>query len=267
MGLVLTDRKLEGKVAVITGAASGIGRTTAVLFADEGARVLVADIDCGGGKETVHQIRTRGKEAVFVETDVTNENQVRHMINESVKEYGGVDVLFNGVGGSIPGGVALSDLTEEQWDRVFGINLKSVFFCSRNAFLIMKKGGGSIINVSSISVFSLRPDSGPYAVSKAGVIYLTRIFAAEGAPYNIRVNCVVPSEIDTPLLRRDWMARYGSYKPVTSGSLAYRIGRTEEVARTALFLASADSSWVSGANIEVSGAKHIPSCAKQRAQN
>lgn len=259
--LVLVDRKLEGKVAVITGAASGIGRATAILFAEEGANVVVVDIDSNGGKETVRQIKARGGEAVFIKTDVTNEDQVRSMINEAVEIYAGVDVLFNSAGGS--GGVktisiAISDLTEEQWDRIFNLNLKSVFFCSRNIVPVMKKrDGGSIINVSSMAVLHPRPKSTPYTVSKAAVITLTKLLAAEGAPYNIKVNCIVPSAIDTPMLQRAWTERYGTYKPVTSGPLAYRIGKPEEVARVVLFLASDESSYISGACIDVTGASHL----------
>lgn len=255
----MVEKKLVGKVAVVTGAASGIGKTSAILFADEGASVVVADIDSYGGEETIRQIKARRGEAVFVKTDVSNENQVRSMISEAVKMYGSVDVLFNNAGiTSKPHSIAISDLTEEEWDRVLNVNLKSVFFCSRNVFPVMKKkGGGSIINVSSIAVLHFKPEITAYTVSKAAVIVLTKLFAVDGAPYNIRVNCILPSEIDTPMLQRAWAERYGTYKPVTAGPLANRIGKPEEVAEVVLFLASDESSWVSGACIEVTGTRHI----------
>lgn len=248
-----------GKVTVITGAGSGIGKTSAILFADEGASVVVADIDPHSGGETVRQIKARGGKAVFVKTDVSNEGQVRSMINKAVKVFGGVDVLFNNAGiTSKPHSIAISDLTEEEWDRVLNVNLKSVFFCSRNVFPVMKKrGGGSIINVSSIAVLLFPPEITAYTVSKAAVITLTKLFAVEGAQCNIRVNCILPSEIDTPMLRQAWTEQYGTYKPVTSGPLADRIGKPEEVAEVVLFLASDESSWVSGACIEVTGSRHI----------
>lgn len=255
----MVDKRLAGRVAVITGAASGVGRTTGILFADEGAHVVVADIDSSGGKETVHQIRARGGEAIFVKTDVTNEKQVCNMISEAVEMYDCVDVLYNNAGiTSKPHSIAISDVPEKEWDRVLNANLKSVFFCSRNVFPTMKKtGGGSIINVSSIAVLNAKPEITPYTVSKAAVIALTKLFAAEGAPHNIRVNCIIPSSIDTPMLQRAWTERYGTYKPLTSGPLGYRIGKPEEVARVVLFLASDEASWISGACIEVTGARHI----------
>lgn len=257
--LALVDKRLKGKIAVITGASSGIGRITGILFADEGARVVVVDIDPSGGEDTVRQIRVRGGEAIFVRTDVTNEEQVRSMVSEAAKMYGGVDVLFNNAGiSSIPHSIAISDVSEKEWDKVLDVNLKSVLCCSRNVFPLMKKkGGGSIINVSSIAVLNIKPEITPYTVSKAAVITLTKLLAAEGACHNIRVNCIIPSEIDTPMLRRAWTERYGVYKPVTSGPLGYRIGKPEEVARVVLFLASDEASWVSGACIEVTGARHI----------
>lgn len=244
----------------MTGAASGIGRTTAILFGDEGAKVVVADIDSSGGKETVRRIKATGGGAVFVKTDVINESQVRDMISEAVKMYGSVDVLFNNVGTtSKPLRIAISDLSEEEWDRVLNVNLKSVFFCSKNMFPVMKnKGGGSIINVSSIvALHSREPEITPYTVAKAAVITLTKLLAIDGAPHNIRVNCIIPSAINTPMLQRAWTERYGTYKLVTSGPLAYRIGKPEEVASVVLFLASDEASWVSGACVEVTGARHI----------
>jgi len=255
----VVEKRLVGKIAVITGAGSGVGRTTAILFADEGASIVVVDIDPIGGEETVRQIRLKRGDAIFVKTDVTNEDQVRSMFSEVEKTYGGVDVLFNNAGAtSNPHNMSISDVPEKEWDRVLNINLKSVFLCSRNVFPLMKKkGGGSIINVSSIAVLIPTPDITPYTVAKAGVIALTKLLAADGAPYNIRVNCIIPSEIDTPMLRQAWTERYGTYKPITSGPLGYRIGKPEEVARTVLFLASDEASWISGACIEVTGARHI----------
>jgi NAD(P)-dependent dehydrogenase (short-subunit alcohol dehydrogenase family) len=256
---MVVDKRLTGKTAVITGAGSGIGRATAILFADEGAKVVVVDIDPSSGEETTRQIKHRQGEAIFIKTDVTNEDQIRSMFSEVEKTYGGVDVLFNCAGAtSKPHNMPIADVPEKEWDRVLNINLKSVFLCSRNVFPLMKKkGGGSIINVSSIAVLIPTPDITPYTVAKAGVIALTKLFAVDGAPYNIRVNCIIPSEIDTPMLQQAWTQRYGTYKPITSGPLGYRIGKPEEVARTVLFLASDEASWISGACIAVTGARHL----------
>lgn len=252
-------QRLEGKVAVITGAASGIGRVAAVLLAREGARIAVVDIDPRGGEETVRLIGETGGEAIFVNADVTNESQIRTIVSETVKAYGGINVLFNNAGITTkPHSMTISELPEKEWDKVFNVNLKSVLLCSRNVFPEMKKaGGGSIINVSSIAVLKLSTDIAAYTVAKAGVITLTKLLAIDGAPHNIRVNCVVPSEMDTPMLKFAWTERFGEYKPVTTGSLAERIGKPEEVARTVLFLASDEASWISGACIEVTGARHI----------
>jgi NAD(P)-dependent dehydrogenase (short-subunit alcohol dehydrogenase family) len=251
--------RLEGKVAIVTGAASGIGREAALLFAHEGARVVVVDIVPSGGEETVRLIRESSGEAIFVNTDVTNENQIRTLVSKTVREYGGINVLFNDAGITTkPHSMKISELPEKEWDRVLNGNLKSVFLCSRNVFPVMKNGGGgSIINVSSIAVLKLSTDIAAYTVAKSGVITLTELLALDGAPHNIRVNCVLPSAIDTPMLRHAWTERFGEYKPVTTGSLAERIGKPEEVARTVLFLASDESSWISGTCIAVTGAYHI----------
>jgi len=253
------SRRLGGKVAIITGAASGVGRNAALLFASEGARVVVVDIDPGGGEETVRLIREAGGQAMFVDANVTNESQIRNMVSETVKAYGGINVLFNNAGITTkPHSMTISALPEKEWDKVFNVNLKSVFLCSRNVFPEMKNaGGGSIINVSSIAVLKLSTDITAYTVAKAGVITLTKLLAVDGASHNIRVNCILPSEIDTPMLKFAWTERFGEYKPVTTGSLAERIGKPEEVARTVLFLASDEASWISGACIEVTGAHHI----------
>lgn len=256
---ILIGKRVAEKVVVITGAASGLGQTTGALFAEEGASVVVADIDVNGGEETVSQIRKQGGEAIFVKTDVIDEPQVRSMFSQAEKAYGGVDVLFNNAGvASRPHNMPISDVPEKEWDRVLDVNLKSVFLCSRNVFPFMKeRGGGSIINVSSIAALIPTPDITPYTVAKAAVITLTQLLAADGASSNIRVNCIIPSSIDTPMLRQAWTERYGAYKPITSGPLGYRIGKPEEVAGTVLFLASDEASWISGASIEVTGARHI----------
>lgn len=190
---------------------------------------------------------------MFVKADVTSEEQILSMFRKAEKTYGGVDVLFNNAGiASTPHNMPISDMPEKEWGRVLNVNLKSVLLCSRNVFPLMKKrGGGSIINVSSIAVLNPTPDVTPYTVAKAAVITLTELLAVDGAPHNIRVNCILPSCIDTPMLRQAWTERYGTYKPIISGPLGYRIGKPEEVARLVLFLSSDEASWVSGAALKL----------------
>ena len=239
--------RLVGKVALITGAGSGIGRATALLFAKEGAKVAVADCVPAGGQETVRMIREAGGEASFIEADVSKSADVQRMVNTTVDTYGRIDILYNNAG--IQGPVArTADLTEEAWDAVLNINLKSVFLASKYAIPVMlNQGGGVIINTSSTMGLGGKPHIAPYCVSKGGIILLTKTMAAEYARQNIRVNCICPGMIETPMT--EWAIARLRMDYIPQG----KAGQPEDIAQAALYLASDDSAYVTGAALVVDG--------------
>ena len=242
--------RLEGKVAIVSGAGSGIGREVALLFAREGARVAVVDCVMETGEETVRRIRESGGEAIFVGADLSRASDAERMVKETLKKYGKLDILSNNAG--ILGEVApVGDASEELWDRVISVNLKSVFLCSKYAVREMMRGGGGVI-INSASVMGLvgLPGNTAYSASKGGIIQFTRTMALEYASSNIRVNCICAGWIDTPMNENlaepvvRWML-----KETPMG----RLGRPEEVAEAALYLASDDSSFVTGTALVIDG--------------
>ena len=245
--------KLQDKVAVITGAASGIGRATALLFAGEGARVVVADWDKSAGGRIAEEIVNAGGEAVFVHTDVSRADDVRSLINAAIEAYGRLDVLFNnaGVEGEL---VPTADCSLENWDRVIGINLKGVFLGMKYAIPHMiGNGGGAIINNASVAGVVGFAGLPAYCASKGGVIQLTKAAALEYAKTGLRVNAICPGVIATPMVERvlgdseEMKKTFEALEPVG------RFGTPEEVARLALFLATEDSSFCTGAPFIVDG--------------
>lgn len=246
-------KRLDGKVALITGVAAGIGRATANLFAKEGARIVGADIDEEGGKSITEKIQAFGGGMTFVKTDVSHESDIKALF-EITREMGGVDILFNNAGVEVAKG--LLDTSEEDWDKNVNVNLKSVFFCCKYAIQQMKENGkGVIINNSSVAglVGSFSP---AYSAAKGGIIALTKALAADFGEYNIRVNCICPGAIETPMLERV-IEFQGDSNEVRARRLKNyplnRFGYPHEVAQTALFLASDDSTFVTGATIVVDG--------------
>jgi NAD(P)-dependent dehydrogenase (short-subunit alcohol dehydrogenase family) len=253
--------KLEGKVALITGAGSGIGRATGVLFAKEGAKVVVADYAPVGGQETVRIIKEAGGEAIFIKVDVSKASDVERMVRTALDAYGRIDILHNnaGIGGPV---APTADTTEKDWDSVINTNLKGVFLGSKYVIPVMvKQGGGVIINTASTSGLVGSPGFSKYCASKGGVVQLTKTMALEYAKENIRVNCICPGIIDTPMggasFPGDAAAREAAkeaferafVKTVPLG----RIGQPEEIAKAALYLACDDSSYVTGAALVVDG--------------
>ena len=245
--------RLKGNVVVITGASAGIGRASALLFADEGATVVGADIDEIRGVEVEDAIRKAGGTGYFVKADVSKQDDVAKLF-AMAEELGGVDVLFNNAGVEVVKGLA--DTTEEEWNRSVSVNLKSVYLCIKHALPQMeKKGKGVIINNSSAAglVGSFSPS---YSAAKGGIISLTKALAVDLGPSNIRVNCICPGAIETPMLERV-IKMQGDPKEVREQRLKnYPIGRfgnAEEVAHTALFLASDESSFITGAVLPVDG--------------
>jgi len=242
--------RLEGKVAIITGAGSGIGKETALLFAREGAKIAVADYVPEAGEETVRQIREGGGQATFIKTDVSKASDAERMVMETVRAYGKLDILSNNAGILGEAG-SVGETTEENWDRVIAINLKSVFLCSKYAVgEMIKTGGGVIISTASAMGLVGFPGNAAYNSSKGGVIQFTKTMALEYASNNIRVNCICPGLISTPMGESfgqrfiDWFV-----KQTPMG----RWGRPEEIAQAALYLASDESSFVTGTALVVDG--------------
>lgn len=244
--------KLKNKVAIITGGASGIGKATALLFAKEGCKVVIADIDSKSGKKVEKTIKNNGGEAFFIKTDVTNSSEVKRLMDRTVEKYGKLDILFNNAG--IYFKKNFEELSEDDWDKTLDINLKGAFLCSKYALPLLKKTKGTIINNASISGISPVHESAAYSASKAGLINLTKSMALEYSKKGIRVNCVCPGPILTPLLKKALPTKK-DMEEVASNIPIKRIGRPEEVAKVVLFLASEDASYVTGAIITVDGGK------------
>jgi NAD(P)-dependent dehydrogenase (short-subunit alcohol dehydrogenase family) len=239
--------RLSGKVALVTGGGSGIGRATALLFAQEGARVAAADRVSAAGQGTVRMIRDAGGEAIFIEADVSREAAVREMVRTAVDRYGRIDILHNNAG--IQGAFTpTTELSEETWNSILDTNLKSVFLTSKHAIPVMlKQGGGVIINTTSAAGIVGLPYVAAYCASKGGVIQLTRSMALEYAPQNVRINCVCPGGTQTPMMEQwipvDPPAREAFLKALPGG----RAIQPDEIARAVLFLACDDSSSAIGA--------------------
>lgn len=244
---------LQGKTAIVTGASSGIGRASALRFAEEGARVVCADVDEAGGQETVRLIGEAGGGAVFQRTDVADRAQAEALVQRAVEEFGGLDVAFNNAG--TEGTMApTADATDEVWDRTIAVNLTGVFYAMRAQIPALRaRGGGSIVNCASIAGLVGFPNLPAYVASKHGVVGMTKGAALELAPEGIRVNALCPGVIDTPMIDRatggdpEAKGGYAAAEPV------HRLGRAEEMADVALWLASERSSFVTGQAIAADG--------------
>jgi NAD(P)-dependent dehydrogenase (short-subunit alcohol dehydrogenase family) len=242
--------RLKGKVALVTGGASGIGNATAELFAREGARVAVADYSAEGS-ETARGIQACGGEAMFLKTDVSDSAQVSRMVDEVLKAYGRIDVLFNGAGVLIYGTVLETD--EQAWQRVLAINLTGTYLCCRAVLPHMiRQGGGSIINVAStVGAHDACANAVAYVTSKGGVTMFTKAMAIDHAKQGVRVNALVPGATDTPMIRKALAPE--ALEALAASHPIGRLGRPEELAKAVLFLASDDASFVTGTAMYVDG--------------
>jgi NAD(P)-dependent dehydrogenase (short-subunit alcohol dehydrogenase family) len=245
--------RLNGKAAVITGAASGIGRASALRFAAEGAAVVVADLNIEGGEEVARQCREDGGRAVFQKTDVSSEADIKAAIGRALAEFGRLDVMFSNAG--IAGATGpIEETTVEDWDRTQAALLRSVFLAMKHAIPVMRKaGGGSIISTASVA--GLRGGAGPHAYSaaKAGVISLTRSVAIEAAKDRIRVNCICPGGINTPIFSLVPGGSEAVEQVLSQAQPIRRAGKPDDIAAMALFLASDESEWITGTAMVVDG--------------
>lgn len=246
-------RQFENKVALVTGAGSGIGRASAMAFARKGAKVVVSDIVVAGGEETVRMIKKSGGEAIFVKTDVSKSAEVKAMVDTAIETYGRLDFAHNnaGVESSLRSTV---DCTEEDWDRIIDINLKGVWLCMKYELPhMLKQGSGSIVNTASrLGLVALvnRPE---YTASKHGVVGLTRVAALECARTGVRVNCVCPGTIHTAIIDRVLAARPGSEAEIAARNPMGRIGTPEEIAGAVVWLCSDEASFVTGHPMVIDG--------------
>jgi len=243
---------LKNKVALITGGTSGIGEATAKLFAESGAKVVIAGRRDAEGKAVVDEIRKSGGEAMFVKTDVSKAAEVQSLVQKTVEKYGRLDTAFNNAG--IEGNwMPLVDLPEEEFERVIDINLKGVFLCLKYEIpQMLKTGGGTIVNMSSVAGLMGTPGAAPYGASKHGVIALTRTAALEHAKQKIRVNAVCPAVIESPMENRLFGAP-DVQKVMISMHPIGRVGKAREVAEAVLWLASDKSSFMTGHYITLDG--------------
>ena len=245
---------LAGKVALITGAAAGIGRAAAILFAREGATVAITDIN-PAGQDVAEDVVRSGSQAIFEHADVTRAADCQRVVERTLRELGTIDIIFNNAG--IMRRASVVELTEAEWDRVMAVNVKSIFLMSRQVVPIMvKAGGGSIINTASGWGLAGGPRAAAYCASKGAVVLLTKAMAVDHGPQKIRVNCICPGDTDTSMLRNE-AQQLGSREDVFLAESARRplgrIGRPEEIARAALYLAGDASSFVTGTALVVDG--------------
>lgn len=250
--------RLKDKVAIVTGGASGIGKASARLFAKEGAQVSIADVSENKGQSIAEDINKGGGKAVFISCDVSDADQVKNLIERTVREFGKLDIVFNnaGIEGPLPA-PDTAQVNNTDLDKILDVNLKGVFYgCKYAIGHLMPGGGGSIINTSSVAALVGFPPLSPYTASKGGIVALTKELAVELAPLNIRVNAIAPGFIETPMA--------GRFVKVAEDPEAFRkameamhplgrAGKPEEVAYAALYLASDESSFVTGHILIVDG--------------
>jgi NAD(P)-dependent dehydrogenase (short-subunit alcohol dehydrogenase family) len=249
--------RLKGKVALITGGGSGQGRTAAMLFAREGARIALSDVLEEGGTQTQHMVTENGGEAVFVAADVSSEASAKHMVEAALQRYGRLDILYNNAGIVGKGrDTDVANLDIDTWNQIIQVNLSGIFLGSKYAVpALIEAGGGSIINTASVAGMIGSPNSGhAYAASKGGVIALTRAMAVKYAPHKIRVNAICPGTLHTPMT--DHLLEDPQRLQVIEAQhpLGY-LGTAEDIVHLAIYLASDESSWVTGGIFPVDGGR------------
>lgn len=247
--------RLKDKVVIITGSAKGIGQGCAFVFAEEGAKVVIVDIDEKAGSKTVNAIKAKKEEAMFLKIDISDSTQVQSMISKVVEVFGKIDIMFNNAGYHISKNV--EETSEDEWNYIINTNLKSVFLCSKYAIPALRKTKGCIINMSSMVGLVGQSNAGAYSASKGGIVAMTKGMALDFAKDGIRVNCICPGWVKTPLVE-DWFNQQKDPEKVREYIYGVhplgRIATIEEIGKSALFLASEDASFVTGITLQVDGA-------------
>lgn len=239
-------KKIEGKVAIVTGSTSGIGSATAMLFAEEGAKVVVVGRNAERGNKVVDVINAKGGEAILFIGDVTDENELEKLIAITIEKFGKLDILMNNVGMFSLKAPAIETITGEEWDLYFATNVKSVFMLSKLAYPYLKNTKGNIVNIASMAAL-IASDQYAYSSTKAAIVRLTKCLASEFAKSGVRVNVICPGIIDTPLLKLEDASVFNGMVPLG------RVGQPEDIAKAALFSASDDSSWMTGSVLVIDG--------------
>ena len=243
----------SGQVALVTGAANGIGRATAQAFASEGLKVVVSDVDVTGGEQTVDLIRQAGGEALFVRCDVSRDAEVQALMTSVIEAYGRLDYAFNNAGIEIEKG-RLNEGSEAEFDAIMGVNVKGVWLCMKYQLpLLMAQGGGAIVNTASVAGLGAAPKMSIYSASKHAVIGLTKSAAIEFAKKKVRVNAVCPAVIDTDMFRRAYEADPKKGEFAAAMHPVGRIGKVEEVAAAVLYLCSDDAAFTTGQALAIDG--------------
>jgi len=244
--------KLMGKVSIVTGGGTGIGKACALRFAREGSKVVVAGLDADPVKEVVKEIESGGGEGLALRSDVGIPEETKRIIDATVERFGGIDVLVNNAA-TVDLARRIEDMTMDEWDRCLDASLRSVFLLSKGALPHMKKaGGGVILNLGSVGAVMPWAEGGAYCAAKAGVLAITKVLAIEFGPSNIRVNAISPGAINTPNLRRA-AEHFHHYDKLCEKSVFNRVGEPEEIANAAVFLASAEASFITATNLFVDG--------------
>lgn len=248
--------RLANKIALITGSGSGIGKSSAMLFAKEGAVVIVNDLDEVKGQETVQEISASGGTALFMQADVTHAQQVEEMVSRIIDQFGRIDILFNNAG--ISGIGQLHEIEPDDWDRVMTVNIRGVFLPSKYVLpYMMKEKNGSIINMSSCIAEIGLAKRASYSATKGAVLALTKSMQVDYAPYNIRVNALLPGTILTPFVESYLRSSYDdpaeAFESLKTRQLSGDLGRPDDVASAALFLASDESRFMMGSPLYIDG--------------
>lgn len=243
---------LNGKVSIVTGGGTGIGKACALRLAGKGSKVVVAGLDAGPLDNVVREIESTGGEALGLRTDVGIVEETKHIIDETVKRFGSVDILVNNAA-TVDLSRSIEDMNVQEWDQCLNASLRSVFLLSKHALPHMKKaGGGVIINLGSVGAVTPWAEGGAYCAAKAGVIALTKVLAIEFGPSNVRVNVISPGAIMTPNLENA-IKHFNHYDKLCAKSVFNRVGEPEEVANAVIFLASPEASFITAANLFVDG--------------